>query len=97
MNSIKTGIGETPLILSVDIVKELWNFIESKAKEKWISILWLNKLQIFHKMYGHNLLYITVNNILINSKLIAILERIIVPSNKLSKITENYIIIISIK
>ena len=47
LDSIKTGIGVTPQILSVDIVKELCNFIESKEQGKWYSILWINRIQIF--------------------------------------------------
>jgi hypothetical protein len=48
LNSLKTGIGVTPQILSVEIVEKLCNFIESRSeKEKWYSILWSNRFQIF--------------------------------------------------
>ena len=51
LTSLKTGIGVTPQILSVEIVKELCHFIERKSdKEKWYSILWSNRIQIFPPM-----------------------------------------------
>lgn len=51
LNSLKNGIGVTPQILSVEIVKELCHFIESKSeKEKWYSILWSNRIQIYPPM-----------------------------------------------
>ena len=51
LNSLKTGIGVTPQILSVEIIKELCHFIESKSeKEKWYTILWSNRIQIYPPM-----------------------------------------------
>ena len=53
-NSLKNGIGVTPQILSVEIVKELCLFIEKshnkKEGEKWYNILWNNRIQIYPQM-----------------------------------------------
>ena len=49
MDSLKSGIGVTPQILSVDIVKKLCEFIETKSyKEKWYSILWSNRITNYY-------------------------------------------------
>ena len=52
MNSLKTGIGVTPQILSVDIVKKLCEFIENKfSNNKWHSTLWSKRIvKIFPKI-----------------------------------------------
>ena len=49
MDSLKDGIGVTPQILSVDIVKKLCEFLESKSfKEKWYSTLWSNRIMNYY-------------------------------------------------
>ena len=48
MNSLKSGIGVTPQILSVEIVKKLSEFIENKFPgKKWYSILWSKRVVKF--------------------------------------------------
>ena len=45
MESLKRGIGVTPQILSVDIVKKLCQYLESNSyNEKWYEILWSNRI-----------------------------------------------------
>jgi len=47
--SLKSGIGVTPQILSVDIVKKLCLFIKDKSpNDEWYSILWSNRVVHFY-------------------------------------------------
>ena len=49
--SLKTGIGVTPQILSVDIVKKLCHFIKDKShNDEWYSILWSNRIVHFYPL-----------------------------------------------
>ena len=48
-DSLKSGIGVTPQILAVDIVKELCKYIEQRYNsEKWYNVLWAYRLVHFY-------------------------------------------------